>query len=170
MRRTRHLQRLREAASILMCRTAVAALAAALTTGTVVAHADSESYMTCMAMTLGTTTSRSVGPSIRTSTRTVLLPHISVPDGFDNPLPESGAVKSFWILSATLTSFWIYSVDQHRLVESQGFAPAVKVGIRCLPAPSTRWSRTRTGSQIALTSSRRCLLQLTMSMCSIQRS
>jgi hypothetical protein len=52
MRRTRHLQRLREAASILMCRTAVAALAAALTTGTVVAHADSESYMTCMAMTL----------------------------------------------------------------------------------------------------------------------
>jgi len=89
MRRTRHLQRLREEASILMCRTAVAALAAALTTGTVVAHADSESYMTCMAMTLGTTTSRSVGPSIRTSTRTVLLPHISVPDGFDNPLPDA---------------------------------------------------------------------------------
>jgi hypothetical protein len=67
-----------------MCRTAVAALAAALTTGTVVAHADSESYMTCM-----TTTSPSVGPSIRTSTRTVLLPHISVPDGFDNPLPDA---------------------------------------------------------------------------------
>ena len=89
MRRTRHLQRLREAASILMCRTAVAALAAALTTGTVVAHADSESYMTCMAMTLVTTTSPSVGPSIRTSTRTVLLPHISVPDGFDNPLPDA---------------------------------------------------------------------------------
>jgi len=31
----------------------------------------------------------SVGPSIRTFTRTVLLPHISVPDGFDNPLPDA---------------------------------------------------------------------------------